>query len=94
MNWQQIPAALASLSFVGLAPELTSLSIPNLFDKYDLSSIKVAIVVSIPGRYSTWPVVQTVGHTGLMSAVNDLGLKCPTHHTLTMEYSVSYQAEG
>lgn len=94
MNWQKIPAALTSLSFVGLAPELTSLTIPNLLGKFDLSSLKVALIVSVPGKYSTWPVVQTVGHTGLMSAINDLGVKCPAHHSLEIEYAVSGCAKG
>lgn len=89
MSWQDIPTALLSLSSVGLVPNLNSRTVSSLLACYDFSAVSVALVASIPGKHDGWPAAQKVGHTGLMSAVNDINGKCPAECTLSIEYLVS-----
>jgi len=90
MSWQTIPAALLSLSSTSIAPELTSHSVSSLLACYDFSAVEVALVASIPGKHDGWPAAQKVGHTGLMSAVNDINGKCPSGCILKIEYLVGW----
>jgi len=61
----------------------------NLLAAYDFSAIRVAVVVSIPGVHVGWPNVLNAGHTGLMSAVKDVGAVCPPGSRLSVEYQGS-----
>lgn len=90
MHWQDIPAALLSLSSVGAARSPSSHTIASLLECYDFSTVEVALVASIPGKHDGWPAVQKLGHTGLMSAVNDINRKCPLGCTLDIEYLVGF----
>jgi tyrosyl-DNA phosphodiesterase 1 len=80
-----VPAGLTSLRDVLSSADIT---LDNLLAAYDFSAIRVALVVSIPGVHVGWPNVLTVGHTGLMDAVKDLGAVCPPGNRLSVEYQV------
>jgi tyrosyl-DNA phosphodiesterase-1 len=88
MYWQNIPAALLSLSSISAARPLSSHTVSSLLGCYDFSTVEVALVASIPGKHDGWPAAQKVGHTGLMSAVNDINAKCPPGCSLNIEYLV------
>lgn len=57
---------------------------------YDFSQVQVALATSLPARsHAGWTAVQNTGHPGLMGAVNELGLACPSGRSLALEYIVS-----
>jgi len=43
--------------------------------KWDWSKVKVKLVPSIAGKHEGWPNVISTGHTRLMKAVRDTGLR-------------------
>ncbi|KAF8305783.1 hypothetical protein DL93DRAFT_2089276 [Clavulina sp. PMI_390] len=90
LTHQRVHSALQSLSAASLLPPtLPTTSITALLSLFDFSRVKVALVASIPGKYDGWPAVMSVGHTGLMSTVNDLGMKVPKGSELSLDYLTS-----
>ncbi|KAN0079823.1 Tyrosyl-DNA phosphodiesterase domain containing protein [Tylopilus felleus] len=56
-------------------PELPLRTIEDLRSKWDFSKVHVKLVPSIAGKHEGWPAVIQTGHTRLMKAVRDLGLR-------------------
>ena len=56
-------------------PNLPLQSINDLRMKWDWSKVKVKLVPSIAGKHEGWPNVILTGHTRLMKAVRDTGLR-------------------
>ncbi|KAG6331157.1 hypothetical protein ID866_7933 [Astraeus odoratus] len=56
-------------------PNLPIQSINDLRSKWDWSKVKVKLVPSLAGRHEGWPAVVRSGHTRLMKAVRELGLR-------------------
>ncbi|OAX34687.1 phospholipase D/nuclease [Rhizopogon vinicolor AM-OR11-026] len=56
-------------------PNLPLQTINDLRMKWDWSKVKVKLVPSIAGKHEGWPHVILTGHTRLMKAVRDMGLR-------------------
>ncbi|KAF8841337.1 phospholipase D/nuclease [Paxillus ammoniavirescens] len=56
-------------------PKLPLQSIHDLRSKWDFSKVRVKLIPSIAGKHEGWPAVIQTGHTRLMKAVRDLGLR-------------------
>ncbi|KAG0694966.1 tyrosyl-DNA phosphodiesterase-domain-containing protein [Suillus ampliporus] len=56
-------------------PNLPLQTISHLRTKWDWSKVKVKLVPSIAGKHEGWPNVILTGHTRLMKAVRDMGLR-------------------
>ncbi|KIK79913.1 hypothetical protein PAXRUDRAFT_36333 [Paxillus rubicundulus Ve08.2h10] len=56
-------------------PSLPLQSIHDLRSKWDFSKVRVKLIPSIAGRHEGWPAVIQTGHTRLMKAMRDLGLR-------------------
>ncbi|KAG2134937.1 tyrosyl-DNA phosphodiesterase I [Suillus cothurnatus] len=56
-------------------PNLPLQTISDLRMKWDWSKVKVKFVPSIAGKHEGWPNVILTGHTRLMKAVRDVGLR-------------------
>lgn len=56
-------------------PNLPIQTISDLRMKWDWSKVKVKLVPSIAGKHEGWPNVISTGHTRLMKAVRDMGLR-------------------
>jgi tyrosyl-DNA phosphodiesterase-1 len=56
-------------------PNLPLQTISDLRMKWDWSKVKVKLVPSIAGKHEGWPNVILTGHTRLMKAVRDVGLR-------------------
>ncbi|KAG2363887.1 tyrosyl-DNA phosphodiesterase-domain-containing protein [Suillus spraguei] len=56
-------------------PNLPLQTIGDLRMKWDWSKVKVKLVPSIAGKHEGWPDVIVTGHTRLMKAVRDMGLR-------------------
>ena len=61
----------------------------NILDRYDFSKVKVALVSSIPGKYKGVEM-QTVGHTGLMRALRNIGARCHPDKQIALECQVGW----
>lgn len=61
--------------------------IGSILAQYDFSRVKVALVCSIPGKFQN-KEMQTVGHTGLMRALRNIGARCPDDKNLSLECQV------
>ena len=79
-----IQALLDSKSLPGLP---TYTGIEGVLAGYDFSAVKVGLVPSIPGTYHAQSM-QSVGHTGLMRVLRNLGARCPPGKKLSLEYQV------
>lgn len=85
-----VSTSLLSIAVSGLgSPHPLYKNLDNLLDPYDFAAITVSLVPSIPGKHEGWPNVLRVGHTGLMTAVKDVGALCPPRSVLDIEYQVS-----
>lgn len=56
-------------------PNLPIQTINDLRMKWDWSKVKVKLVPSIAGKHEGWPNIISTGHTRLMKAVRDMGLR-------------------
>ncbi|KIJ10133.1 hypothetical protein PAXINDRAFT_86497, partial [Paxillus involutus ATCC 200175] len=56
-------------------PKLPLQSIHDLRSKWDFSKVHAKLIPSIAGKHEGWPAVIQTGHTHLMKAVRDLGLR-------------------
>ncbi|KAF8128029.1 hypothetical protein EV363DRAFT_452845 [Boletus edulis] len=56
-------------------PKLPLQTIEDLRSKWDFSKVSVKLISSIAGKHEGWPAVIQTGHTRLMKAVRDLGLR-------------------
>ncbi|KAG1890452.1 tyrosyl-DNA phosphodiesterase-domain-containing protein [Suillus fuscotomentosus] len=56
-------------------PNLPLQTINDLRMKWDWSKVKVKLIPSIAGKHEGWPNVVLTGHTRLMKAVRDMGLR-------------------
>ncbi|KAF9228232.1 phospholipase D/nuclease [Gyrodon lividus] len=56
-------------------PDLPLETIHDLRSKWDFSKVRVKLIPSIAGKHEGWPTVIQTGHTRLMKAVRDLGLR-------------------
>ncbi|EGN94780.1 hypothetical protein SERLA73DRAFT_171190 [Serpula lacrymans var. lacrymans S7.3] len=56
-------------------PNLPLQSIDHLRSHWDWSKVKVKLVPSIAGKHEGWPKVILTGHTRLMKAIRDMGLR-------------------
>ncbi|KAG1873180.1 tyrosyl-DNA phosphodiesterase-domain-containing protein [Suillus subluteus] len=56
-------------------PNLPLQTISDLRMKWDWSKVKVKLVPSIAGKHEGWPNIILTGHTRLMKAVRDVGLR-------------------
>ncbi|KAH7882123.1 tyrosyl-DNA phosphodiesterase-domain-containing protein [Phlebopus sp. FC_14] len=56
-------------------PNLPLQKITDLRCNWDFSKVKVKLIPSIAGKHEGWPSVVQTGHTRLMKAVRDLGLR-------------------
>ncbi|KAF8305772.1 phospholipase D/nuclease [Clavulina sp. PMI_390] len=61
-----------------------SSSLETLLERYDFSKVKVALVCSLPGKFKR-AEMQTVGHTGLMRALRNVGARCPADQQIALE---------
>lgn len=69
-----VRAALANM-LVNDHPNLPLQTINDLRSKWDWSKVKVKLIPSISGKHEGWPAVVQSGHTRLMKAVRELGLR-------------------
>ncbi|KAL4077535.1 tyrosyl-DNA phosphodiesterase-domain-containing protein [Scleroderma citrinum] len=56
-------------------PNLPLQIINDLRSKWDWSNVKVKLIPSISGKHEGWPAVVQSGHTRLMKAIRELGLR-------------------
>lgn len=66
-----------------------SRGLANVLARYDFSKVKIALVASIPGKHKG-AEMQTVGHTGLMRALRNIGARCHPDKQIALECQVSY----
>jgi tyrosyl-DNA phosphodiesterase-1 len=64
-----------------------SSALSGILARYDFSKVKVALVSSIPGKYKG-AEMQTVGHTGLMRALRNIGARCHPDKQISLECQV------
>lgn len=65
-----------------------SSSLRDILSLYDFSKVKVALVCSIPGKFKG-TAMQTVGHTGLMRALRNVGARCHADKQIALECQVN-----
>jgi len=56
-------------------PNLPICTIEDIRSKWDFSKVMVKLIPSIAGKHEGWPALIQTGHTRLMKAVRDLGLR-------------------
>lgn len=76
----QLPFPSTSLSQLNL--------LESILSRYDFSKVKVALVCSVPGKFQG-AEMQTVGHTGLMRALRNIGARCHSDKQIALECQVS-----
>ncbi|KAF8553316.1 phospholipase D/nuclease [Imleria badia] len=84
--------ALANM-LVNDHPNLPLHTIEDLRSKWDFSKVAVKLVPSIAGKHEGWPAVVQTGHTRLMKAVRDLGLRTGTGEA-ARELALECQSSG
>ncbi|KAM6493152.1 Tyrosyl-DNA phosphodiesterase domain containing protein [Amanita muscaria] len=60
-------------------------SIEDLRMRWDWSKVKVHLIPSIAGKHEGWPNVIKTGHTRLMIAIRNMGLRTSRGRTVTLE---------
>ncbi|KAI3619979.1 tyrosyl-dna phosphodiesterase domain protein [Moniliophthora roreri] len=73
-------------------PNLPVKSTEEICTRWDWSKVRVHLVPSIAGKHEGWPNVVLTGHTRLMKAIRDLGLRTGTgsrSKSLQLEYQGS-----
>ncbi|KDQ55780.1 hypothetical protein JAAARDRAFT_159157 [Jaapia argillacea MUCL 33604] len=66
-------------------PNIPFKSISDLRRLWDFSKVKVKLVASIAGKHEGWPNVIHTGHTALMKAVRDLGVRAGKEREVIVE---------
>lgn len=82
-----VEAGMRAAMSSGVIPSLPKASVEAVLNRYDFSKVKVRLISSLPGTY-TGKEMQTVGHTGLVRALRNIGARTPPEKELSLEYQV------
>ncbi|KAK0205913.1 tyrosyl-DNA phosphodiesterase-domain-containing protein [Desarmillaria ectypa] len=74
-------------------PNLPLRKIEDLRSRWDFGKVKVYLVPSLAGKHDGWPEVTLTGHTRLMMAIRNLGLRTKKGKA-ARKLEVEYQASG